>query len=107
MNLYDPRHPWSRLTAAARQAPDLRDATAPYGFATRLAALGMKPQRAIASLFERFSFRAIGVAVLLALLGVAINYQHLGGNSRVGVAFEEVILPTDDAVAIVLDLSAD
>lgn len=105
MNPNDPRHPWSRLAAAARQAPDDRDATAPYGFATRIVALGLKPQLGMASLLERFSFRAICVAGLLALLGVAVNYQHLGGGAA--VAFDEELLPTDDAVAIVLDLSAD
>ena len=36
---------WQRLTTAARQAPETRDAVAPYGFATRIAAraLGDEP----------------------------------------------------------------
>ena len=32
MSPQDPRHPWSRLAAAARRAPDDRDTAAPPGF---------------------------------------------------------------------------
>jgi hypothetical protein len=111
MNLNDPRHPWSRLVAAARQAPDDRDASAPYGFATRIAALAVHPQRTMASLLERFSLRAVGIAGLLALASVAMNYQ----NIKTGTAGEAIVLdapganvlPADESVAIVLDFSAD
>ena len=76
-NLNDPRHPWSRLTAAARQVRDDRDSSAPYGFATRIAALALAQERRVASLFERFALRAVGVASLLALFSVVLNYQEL------------------------------
>jgi len=98
MNLNDPRHPWSRLTAAARRAPDDRGDTAPYGFSTRVAALALAPERNVASLFERFAFRALGVACLLALLSVAVNYSIL---TKPTLAEDEPT--TDDPVAALLD----
>src|SRR5262245_12210028 len=76
-NINDPRHPWSRLTAAARTVRDERDESAPYGFATRIAALALSNERRVASLFERFALRAVGVATLLALFSVVLNYQAL------------------------------
>jgi hypothetical protein len=107
--LTDPRHPWSRLIAAARQVHDERDAGAPYGFATRVAALAMSQQRAVGSVFERFAFRAVGVASLLALFSIVLNYQALStpGNALVTPQAEEVgeLVAVDDAVAIVLDFA--
>jgi hypothetical protein len=76
MNLNDPKHPWARLTAAARTVKDERDSTAPYGFATRMAALAFVAGRS-SSLVERFALRALGVACLLALLSVVANYSAL------------------------------
>jgi len=46
-------------------------------FATRVAALAMAQERAVVSLFERFSLRALGVACLLAVVCVAANYSLL------------------------------
>ena len=103
MNSNDPKHPWSRLAAAARRSPDDRDTAAPYGFATRVAALAFAQERKVASLFERFALRAVGVSCLLALLSVAVNYSAL--TSVAGTTAEEEILPADDAVNVVLDLS--
>ena len=110
MNLHDPKHPWSRLTAAARTVRDERDATAPYGFATRVAALALGSERKTGSLFERLALRAVGVSCLLALVSVAVNYRTLTGSSTAiasaGPNAEEYEnLPGDDAVAVVLDLS--
>lgn len=104
-NSSDPRAAWTRLTAAARTVRDERDAAAPYGFATRVAALAFAQERRVASLFERFSLRAMGVAALLALGSVALNYQELAGPAAVAQA-EEQPLHDDDAVTIVLDLAA-
>jgi hypothetical protein len=103
MNPNDPKHPWSRLAAAARRAPDDRDTAAPFGFATRVAVLAFAPESKRASLFERFALRAVGVSCLLALLSVAVNYSALTGAA--GTTAEDEILPTDDAVNVVLDLS--
>jgi hypothetical protein len=106
-DLKDPRHPWSRLTAAARQMRDSRDESAPYGFATRIAALAFTPERTMASLLERFALKAVGVASLLALFSVVLNYSELASASSTIVAqTEEIeINPADDAVALVLGIA--
>lgn len=107
-NLNDPRHPWSRLTAAAREVRDERDASAPFGFATRIAALALAQELRVASLFERFSLRAVGVASLLALFSVVLNYQALSTEPVAAVAAaeeSELIIAADDAVAVVLDFA--
>ena len=48
----NPRDPWARLVHAARQVPDDRDTSAPYGFATRVAALASVQEVNVASLLE-------------------------------------------------------
>ncbi len=77
MNSNDPRTPWSRLVSAARLVRDDRDVAAPYGFSTRVAALAFSSERRITSVFDRFALRALGVACLLAIASVAINYSSL------------------------------
>ena len=109
-NFNDPRNPWARLTAAARTVRDDRDATVPYGFATRIAALALGQEEKLASLFDRFALRALGVACLLALFSVALNYESLSGPvpaaaPMVAANFDEVMLPTSDAVAVVFDIA--
>lgn len=113
-NINDPRHPWARLTAAARELPAAADMSAPYGFATRVAAIAFAHENRVISLLERFSLRALGVASLLALFGVALNYPALSTSvvapapvQAVHVApVEEVeLLAADDAVAVVLDFA--
>ena len=109
-HLNDPRHPWSRLTAAARQVSDDRDSTAPYGFATRVVALAFAQEGRVASLFERFAFRAVGVASLLALFSIVLNYQALSTPGASSVVLtpqieEAELVAVDDAVAIVLDFA--
>ena len=74
MSLPDPQHPWSRLAAAARRQADERDTSAPYGFSTRVAALAWTDVRGPV-LLERFALRALGLAALLALGSVALNYS--------------------------------
>jgi hypothetical protein len=106
MNLNDPRQPWARLTAAARQVRDDRDTTAPYGFATRIAALAYSQQRKAASLFDAFALRALGIAALLAIFSVAMNYNDIVGTApTTAIADNEIILPTTDALAVVLDVA--
>ena len=83
---------WSRLARAARSAPDTRDTAAPYGFATRVAALAMAQERVVGSLLERFSLRALGLAGLLALVCVAANLSTVTGLFR-----EEALALTDDS----------
>lgn len=108
MSLQQPRDPWSRLTAAARQARDDRDVSPPYGFSTRIAALAFAQEQRVVSLFDRFALRALGVASLLAIGSVAVNYQAISVPApAAAVASVEnttvvVPQPQDDAVAIVL-----
>jgi peptidoglycan/LPS O-acetylase OafA/YrhL len=96
-----PDQKWSRLVAAARSAQDTRDTAAPYGFATRVAALALGQQQAV-SLLERFSLRALGLAGLLALVCVAANFSTLTSFFR----DETAASATDDPVAEVLDLAS-
>jgi hypothetical protein len=92
---------WQRLTAAVRRAPEERSATAPYGFATRVAARAFAVQASSSPLLERFALRAFGLACLLAMLGVAANYSLLRNN----VPEEDRFFITDDPAAILLDVS--
>ena len=105
MNLNEPRHPWNRLIAAARRAPDAREAGAPYGFATRVAALAGSSERAT-SLFELFALRAVAVSSLLAIASVALSYSALTAPAKpVPATHEEEVVPLDDAVSVVLGLT--
>jgi hypothetical protein len=99
MNPSDPNQPWARLVAAARHAPDERGTEAPYGFATRVAALAFAPDRELKTLWERLSFRALGVACLLALLSVAANY-----SSFANALAEEEGATADDPVTEMINL---
>lgn len=101
MNPTDPKHPWSRLTAAARHAPDARETAAPYGFATRVAALALAPARVGPSLLERFSLRALGVACLLAVVSAAANYSAIANALT-----EQDGIVNDDPVAELVDLAS-
>jgi hypothetical protein len=103
MTPHDSRAVWLRLTSAARQVQDTRDAVAPYGFATRVVARAFSPDIRRVSLLERFALRAVGVAGLLALLSVALNYSAL--TNATGAVADEEVFPADDAVALVLDLT--
>ena len=111
MNHQHSNDPWSKLVSAAREVRDQRDASAPFGFATRVVALGFAARGPHISLLERFAFRAVGVASLLAVASVAWNYNSITlpqPNAELAVAAEtELALPADDAVAIVLDFAAD
>ncbi len=98
---------WSRLVAAARLASTEREAQAPYGFATRMAALAAaQPRAGMSSLLERFSLRALGVATLLALVSVAANYKAVSnvfrGDEGLSATTDSVIGdPVGDIVDIV------
>lgn len=109
--LNDPKHSWMRLAAAARTVRDDRESSAPYGFATRVAALAFAQEARMASLAERFAFRALGVASLLAVFSIAMNYDVLStpvaASAPVAAMTDDTadLVPIDDAVAIVLDIA--
>jgi hypothetical protein len=73
---------WQQLVTVARQAPVADDATAPYGFATRIAARALSEQDrpALVAVFGRFSIRALWVACLLMLVSMAANYMAFAGG---------------------------
>lgn len=92
---------WLRLTAAARQVRDDRDTAAPYGFATRVVARALaNPKLSAGALFERFSWRALGIAGLLALLSLATNYSAVASSSS-----EDEMLNNEVAVTELFDPS--
>lgn len=109
MNLPPARNSWDRLVAAAREGRDDRDASAPYGFATRVTALAFSQPLRSVSLLERFALRAVAVASLLAVGSVALNYNSISvpQPDRIVVAADDGELSgaADDAVAIVLDFA--
>lgn len=101
MSSPDPLMPWWRLTAAARQTPLTRDEAAPYGFATRVAARAWTGNALpVSSLFPQWSWRALGVATVLALATLAVNYEALAQRS-----VEDTVLSADP-VAAVVDLTS-
>ena len=98
MNPMDPK--WSRLVTAARGATDDRDAAAPYGFSTRVAALALAGPGSRTPLLERWSLRALGVAGLLAAVSIASNLPALIStmqNEATGL---------DDPVGEIVDLAS-
>jgi len=103
--LYDPRHPWARLMAAARTCRDERDTAAPAGFTTSVSALALAVDRPVAALFEMFALRALGLACLLAILSIAVNYRELSQWRAGATAADDSLLPVNDAVAVVLALA--
>jgi hypothetical protein len=66
---------WHRLAASARLVPTLEGAPAPLGFATRVAARAF--DQAPASLYALLSWRALGMAALIAAVCVAANLNSL------------------------------
>jgi len=95
---------WNRLVRAARLAPDARAAVAPLGFGTRVAALALG-RRAPDSLLDLLAGRALGVACILALSAIALNYEEAARRLS-GLAGGEDSLPIgEDVVAVVLALA--
>ena len=91
---------WSRLIAVARLAPPPAGSPAPLGFATRVTALAFERAPAsLASLYELFSWRALGAAALIAAVSVAANLGSVL-NSH-----DDDTLTVSDPVAEVLSLT--
>ncbi|MBX3735977.1 MAG: hypothetical protein KF715_04745 [Candidatus Didemnitutus sp.] len=68
---------WLRLIAAARSAPNDRDESAPFGFATRVAALGLMAPAAVLprAVFEKFALRGLFAACALSAAAAAFGYS--------------------------------
>lgn len=89
---------WQKLVQAARRVRDERDVTAPYGFSTRVASRAMTSVEAsLGSVFERFSWKALSLAGLLAASSVAANYAWLS------VPSEEDVLSDQNLVAALFE----
>jgi hypothetical protein len=96
MNRFD--HQWQKLTALARSAGDEREAAAPFGFATRLAAhAGLAPATPWAA-FERFALRGLLVAAVFGVAAIAFNFSTMLTESADEYA-------ATDTVGEMLDLS--
>jgi hypothetical protein len=96
---------WPRLASAARRADRDRgegEVPAPPGFATRVVALSFAARRPLAPFFERLSWRALGVACLLALLSLAVNYSVLTATGSP----DDAAALDDGTVAALLGLSS-
>lgn len=89
--------PWLRLVSAARQARDERDTQAPFGFSTRVGALAFSlPKPTFATLCERLSLRALGVAALLFIACAALNLPTSSSSTS-----EEELIVQDPVVEMI------
>jgi hypothetical protein len=90
---------WQKLVATARSARDDRDESAPFGFATRVAALAVAaPLPSRWALFEKFAVRGLIAACAFSVAAVAFGYSAWTGEHDNDVT-------SDDTVTEVLDLS--
>jgi hypothetical protein len=91
---------WQKLVVASRGLRDERSAAAPYGFSTRVAAQAWASAASSGSaLWERVSWRALGIASLLAVVGLAANYATYSRS------VDDDLMPDDGTVAAILDVS--
>lgn len=95
---------WDRLVRAARRAPTPGATSAPLGFGTRVAALALG-RRAPVSLLDLLAWRALGVACLLALSAVALNYEEAARRLGSLAGGEDTLPIGEDMVAVVLALA--
>lgn len=77
MNRHD--QAWQRLAAAARRAPEDRDDTAPFGFATRVAAVAFTGRSlpTTGMLLEKFALRGLLAACACSVAAAAFGYSVL------------------------------
>jgi len=95
---------WERLVNAAQVRGGREEGgAAPSGFATRVVALAWSAQRESESLFERFSWRALGTACAVALVCVSLNVSTTATAGT--TPGEEELLQTDAVVAQLLENS--
>lgn len=98
MNSFE--HHWQKLTALARSAP-VAPGTAPFGFATRIAARAATlPAAGPWAAFERFALRGLLVAAACGIAAVAFNYASITSDQT-----DLYSTGTTDAVVDLLDLS--
>ncbi len=69
---------WQKLARLARQAPKPAEATAPFGFAGRVASRWVadaQPAPSAWDVLELFSLRSLVVAAALMIAAVAVSYD--------------------------------
>jgi glucan phosphorylase len=99
MNEFD-RH-WQKLTALARSAPDSRDATAPFGFATRTVARAASlPAYSPWGGLGQLALRGLMVAAACGVAAVVLNYSEITSDPS-----DLYSTGTTDSVVELLDIS--
>jgi hypothetical protein len=88
---------WSRLARAARPSGEAFLDAAPFGFATRVAALGLAARAEAPSLLEAFALRALALAGLVAGLSLALGFAD-------GFGPGDDLLVLNDSISVVLAL---
>ena len=76
----DRKQTWDRLVAWARRVPDERDVQPPLGFASRVVALAFERGKR-EPLWETLSLRALGLASLVAIAAIAVNFSGSSGSA--------------------------
>lgn len=90
----NPHHQqWLRLATAARSARDDRDDAAPYGFATRVAALGLAAPAAPLprALLEKLALRGLFAACALSVAAVVFGYSALMSDQEIEVVSGDTV----------------
>jgi hypothetical protein len=83
---------WHRLAAAARTAPGEGEAAAPYGFATRMAALGLAaPAENPFRVLEKFAIRGLLAACAFSLAAVVFGYSTWSDHEEETIAANDSI----------------
>lgn len=87
------RQPWDQLAAAARRAPaDAREPSAPFGFATRVAAQAFGvPPPSMQALLEKFALRGLFVAGVLGLAAAGYGYTALTAEPEAELLASDVV----------------
>jgi hypothetical protein len=98
MSTFD--HQWQKLTALARSAP-VDPATAPFGFATRVATrAATAPAESPWAFIEHFALRGLVVAAVFSMASAAFNYTILTSDQT-----DIYATGTADSIVELLDIS--
>ena len=90
---------WSRLVRVARASVEASADAAPFGFATRVAALGLAARAEAPALLEAFALRAVLLAGLVAGLSLALGFAD-----GFGPGAGDDLFALNDTVSVVLAL---
>jgi hypothetical protein len=83
---------WQRLVAAGRTAPAAGQDSLPYGFATRLAALGLAaPRENPFRLFEKLAVRALVAACAFSVAAIVFGFSSWTDHEDETIAANDTI----------------